>query len=231
MTDFRFPDQSLPNEANQCELLTNIEAIQKAIANSRPGAPIQIEFLRLNPVTRQLEKHAATIRIIVLSAQSRPTIGLVGQPGFMIKDIDSSTQQSEVGAGDIILTAQPFGQIADLDSFRNAIRASEVNGTIRAEVLSFTSTTNNGQRRTVSLKLYPYPAAPQNGNPSVGKNSHSFGPGKSVSQGSCPENPCVWCCAGCYPSPWSSGCKIYACETGRINCRSNIPKCLLDFCL
>ncbi len=214
ITDVLFEEQNDPSDGSkQCDLST-IADLQKVIAESRVGTPIRIEFLRFDPLIGNFENHVTKVQTLAaLGSQSRSTIGLVGEMGFMIEDVDPSTPQAEVRAGDIMLSIMALGQVTDLETFREAVRTSKAGSTIKAEVLRHNSALKNAERRTVSLKLYPYPSVPMNVSTTSSKGLLSF-TRTSSSQG-CPQNPCVWCCAQCVPYPWSSACGISQCETGR----------------
>lgn len=213
-----------PNNKGQCGPVISIQNLQNTVASSKLGSPVQVEFQRINSTTGKFDHHATTLNTFPHPAyQSRSALGLMGKLGLMVTDVDPSTEQGELHVGDIILSTPAFGSLDELDLFRNFIKGREPGSIIKAEVLRFNSAIGTHESVTVSLKLFPYPPIQSSSKASSSKGavvatSSTRFVGTSTSSQNCPESPCRWCCAGCCPYPWSSGCCRFKCETGMFSC-------------
>jgi hypothetical protein len=156
--ELSFPQQENSQEqANACDLLSDLNALRNAVANTKPGSDVQIDLLRPN-AAGDLEKHSVSLKTSPDPAlKSTSTLGVAGRIGLMINRIDPSTPQAGLNLGDILVSARPFGEIVDLKAFRETVKQSKTGSSVDFEVLRLNSFHDRFESQTVKLTLYPYP--------------------------------------------------------------------------
>lgn len=210
-----------PSDSKSCVELTNIEMLDAILKGSPVGTAAEIELLRFDSALKKFDSHAVSVETLAHPASaSRSTLGLVLELGFLVKEIDSATEQPELTVNDIITDALTLGDVTDTSTFIDGIRKSKVNSTFRVEVTRFNLMLEKFVTVNVSLKTYPYPTAPKSDSMAmVNGKANAFALMLTGQQDPCRNNPCVWCCADCRPYLHYGNCATSRCETDRSNCR------------
>lgn len=200
----------------QCDAFTDVETLQKTIAESPIGMAVGIEYLRMNSLTGKLESKVANVATISNQSAPNSTLGLDLYMGLMVKSVESATPQPEISASDIIFDSD-LGQITNIMTFRNQVIMGKIGSVIRAKVYRVNLPLKKLEVNNIFLKTYPYPSATSNNLTLLNANKPFF---TTVNNQDCAlTNRCVWCCDECSPYPWSGGCRTTTCETGRTDCQ------------
>jgi hypothetical protein len=205
--------------------IRDVEKFQKGVRATAPNTAIQATILRVNPSTGSFEERQTSLKTLPLpNRPSLSRLSVIGQVGFMIKEIDPSVGQLGLKMGDIISATSLGGQITNVEKFQKDVRASAQYSAIQATILRFNSLTGSFEERQTSLRTVPFPSAPKK------QKSHLS---SQQEDDSC-DVPCWWCCERCIGNPSlesSVECALSACETGLKNCKIKDGKCEFGFCV
>src|SRR5436305_12456095 len=98
---------------------------------------------------------AAKLGFSQSSGSTASRLGLKGQIGYLVTQIDPSVNQPEVRIGDIIVGTSVTGQISSVEEFQAALRAPKLQ-TIPAKLLRFDPLAGGFQDVVVTLKTFPF---------------------------------------------------------------------------
>ncbi len=191
----------------------NIEKFQQAVRATPPNTTIQTTIERFNPSSGKFEERQTALKTFPIPKRpSLSRLSIVGQTGFIIREIDSSMGLTELKIGDIISMTSTSGQISDVEKFQKDVRAMAQFTAFQSTILRFNAATRSFEERQTLLRTIPFPSVPQ-------KQKSTANPLKIGSafqlEIDCGGEACYWCCERCIGG---STCALHACETGKTHC-------------
>jgi hypothetical protein len=136
----------------------NIERFQQAVQKSSSTSVLPATSLRFNPATGSFKERSTNLKTYSIPSLTMSRLGVVGEPGFVVKSVDPATSQVDLEIGDIITATTLTGQIVDVTNFQQIIKESQPGVTIQATRLRFNPRTGNLEENQIQVKTFPYPA-------------------------------------------------------------------------
>lgn len=197
--------------------ITDVDKFLQAVRTAPVGSAIQATVSRFNPTSNAFDELQLEFKTSSMPGGGGSRLGLIGETGFVITAIDPSVSQPEVRPNDLITLTSIGGQVTNVESFQQAIKAAHPGSMLQATLLRFDPAANGFAERQAVLPLFAYPTKPL-------KSSR-------VTTGSgCRGNDCTWCCETCLGT-FPGQCALSACETGRSNCAERNGRCSFNFCV
>ncbi len=210
--------------------IRDIAKFQQDVRATAPNTAIEATVARFNPSSGIFEERQSVLKTFPIP--KRPALSrlsVVGQTGFIIREIDPALGLSELKVGDIISATSLGGQITNVEKFQKDVRATAQFTAIQATILRFNPGTRSFEERQIVLRTIPYPSVPKKQKSAA--NPAKFGASALSQEDEGCDVACFWCCERCLGSSPNVEGGLSACETGRTHCEKLNGNCQFWDCV